>query len=45
MLLLESVKTEYIESHETVGIESLLKKQHGNTMAIEPVFENTNEFY
>ena len=45
MLLLESVKTEYIESHETVGIESLLKKQHGDTMAIRAhmYFENTNE--
>ena len=45
MLLLESVKTEYIESQETEGIESLLKKQHGDTMAIRAhmYFENTNE--
>lgn len=45
MLLLESVKTEYIESQETAGIESLLKKQHADTMAIRAhmYFENTNE--
>ena len=45
MLLLESVKTEYIESEEVGGIESLLKKQHADTMAIRAhmYFENTNE--
>ncbi|WP_428324130.1 hypothetical protein [Nitrosopumilus sp.] len=44
-LLLESVKTEYIESQEAAGIESLLKKQHADTMAIRAhmYFENTNE--
>ncbi|WP_428326996.1 hypothetical protein [Nitrosopumilus sp.] len=45
MLLLESVKTEYIESQEVGGIESILKKQHADTMAIRAhmYFENTNE--
>jgi len=44
MMLLESVEMQYIESQELTDVESLLKKQHGDTMAIRAhiYFEDTD---